>query len=47
VRNLPEGVTGDGKFGLRINIFADVAWNDGNLAYKQQPGFHWSNCREI
>jgi hypothetical protein len=28
-------------------MFADVAWNEGNLADKQQPGFHWSNCGEI
>jgi hypothetical protein len=47
VGNLPEGVTGDGKFELSINMFADVAWNEGNLADKQQPGFHWSNCGEI
>jgi hypothetical protein len=27
---LPEGVTGDRKFGMSLNILGDSAWNDGN-----------------
>jgi hypothetical protein len=27
---LPEGVTGDRKFGMSLNMFADIAWNEGN-----------------
>jgi hypothetical protein len=27
---LPEGVTGDRKFGMSLNTFDDVAWNVEN-----------------
>jgi hypothetical protein len=40
-------VTGDKKFGMSLNMFSDSAWNEGNIAYTQQCGFHWSNCCEI
>jgi hypothetical protein len=31
VGNFPEDVTGERKFGLTLNMFADIAWNDVKL----------------
>jgi hypothetical protein len=44
--NLSEGVTGDRKCGMSLNMFSDSGRNKRNIAYMQQCSFHWSNCCE-
>jgi hypothetical protein len=44
---LVEGVTGDRKYGMSQNMFADSARIEGRESHMQQCGFHWSNCSEV